>query len=123
LVKIAFKFFNSRDEEAKQLKGTNTCTKYQMQSQSFKIKCPIPDQKTYPKDTASSLLKPASDVETQGIGQKLAHTHQQNPVHSVDNAALEDGLSRGKQYFPHSQPQIPDSAPAKDPSLMFPLDD
>jgi hypothetical protein len=30
---------------------------------------------------------------------------------------------QGKQSFPHTQSQIPNSIPAKDPTVMFPLGD
>jgi hypothetical protein len=36
---------------------------------------------------------------------------------------LEDGLSAGKTVFSSYTAQIPDSAPAKDPSLMLALND
>jgi hypothetical protein len=49
-------------------------------------RCPLPAQRTHPKDTANSLMRPASNVESQGIGQNLAliHAHWQGLAHNGD---------------------------------------
>jgi hypothetical protein len=76
---MAFKVFNNRDEEAKQLREKNTCTKYQMLAFILQNQIPhtsyLGGPRTHPKDLAYSPPRPASDVETWGIGQNLALIH------------------------------------------------
>jgi hypothetical protein len=78
LISTIFKVFNNRDEEAKQLRDKNTHTKYQMLASILQNQMSHTGPKTHSKDPAKTPPhppKPASDVETQDIGQNLALTH------------------------------------------------
>jgi hypothetical protein len=70
LTNMAFKFFNNRDEEAKQLRNKNSLI-YQMLASILQNQMPHTD----PKDLANSPLRPTSNVETQDIGQNLPLIH------------------------------------------------
>jgi hypothetical protein len=59
---VAFKVFNNREKEAKQLKDKNTYTKYQMLAPILQNQNQMPH--TGPNNPANSSPRPAFNVET-----------------------------------------------------------